>query len=249
MRLSDVQKQFYAKNGYLSVENVFPQDHVAALRGRFEELCADWQGEAAKRVGAMQEAEVVKGQAGVAATDQTIRSMSRIAAHEPLFMRHATDPGFIEIVADLIGEPISLYVDQAMLKPPRHGSEKPPHQDNAYFKVNPADAVITCWCALDDATVENGCMHYYAGSHKWGLVEHEKIPDTPHLVPAGRDIGKPVAVPVRAGGVSFHHGLTLHTSPPNRSDRWRRAYICHYVRSDAEMTALRPDSPPLLKVR
>ena len=163
MRLSEPQKRFYAENGYLAVEGVFSPDHVLALRTRFEALCADWQGEAANRVGAMQEAEVVKGQAGVASTDQTIRSMSRIAAHEPLFHDHATDPGFIDIVADLIGEPISLYVDQAMLKPPRHGSEKPPHQDNAYFKIRPADAVITCWCALDDATVENGCMHYYPG--------------------------------------------------------------------------------------
>ncbi len=249
MRLSQAQKQFYRENGFLAVEDVFPQDHVTALRGRFEALCADWQGEAAKKVGAMQEAEVAKGEAGVAPTDRTIRGMSRIAAHEPLFMRHATDAGFIDIVADLIGEPISLYVDQALLKPPRHGSEKPPHQDNAYFKVRPDDAVITCWCALDDATVENGCMHYYAGSHRLGVVDHEKIPNTPHLVPKTEGLGEPVAVPIRAGGVIFHHGLSVHSSPPNRSDRWRRAYICHYARSDAEMTALRPDSPPLLRVR
>ncbi len=249
MRLSEAQKQFYAENGYLAVEGVFSPGHVAALVGRFEELCADWQGEAARRVGAMQEPEVVKGEAGVETTDRTVRSMSRIAAHEPLFHAHATDSGFVDLVADLIGAPISLYVDQAMLKPPHYGSEKPPHQDNAYFKIQPDDAVITCWGALDDATVENGCMHYFPGSHRWGVVEHEKIPDTPHLVPKGVDLKAAVAVPIRAGGVIFHHGLTLHTSPPNRSDRWRRAYICHYVRSDAEMNALRPDSPPLLKVR
>lgn len=249
MRLSEAQKQFYAENGYLAVEGVFSPEHVTALARRFEELCADWQGEAAKRVGIAQEAEVARGQAGVSATSRTLRSMSRIAAHEPLFRAHATDPGFVDIVADLIGEPLSLYVDQAMLKPPRYGSEKPPHQDNAYFKIKPDDAVITCWCALDDATVENGCMHYFPGSHRRGVVEHEKIPDTPHLVPKGVDLKAAVAVPIRAGGVIFHHGLTLHTSPPNRSDRWRRAYICHYVRSDAEMNALRPDSPPLLRVR
>jgi phytanoyl-CoA hydroxylase len=249
MRLSEAQKRFYAENGYLAVEGVFSPGHVAALARRFEELCEDWQGEAAKRVGLAQEPAVVRGQAGVAGTGRTVRSMARLAAHEPLFHAHATDPGLVGLVADLIGEPLSLYVDQAMLKPPRYGSEKPPHQDNAYFKIRPDDAVITCWCALDDATAENGCLHYFPGSHRLGGVAHEKIPDTPHLVPKGVDPGEAVAVPIRAGGVLFHHGLTLHTSPPNRSDRWRRAYICHYVRSDAEMTALRPDSPPLLKVR
>jgi ectoine hydroxylase-related dioxygenase (phytanoyl-CoA dioxygenase family) len=56
-------------------------------------------------------------------------------------------------------------------------------------------------------------------------------------------------VPVRAGAVVFHHLLTLHRSKPNHSDTWRRAFICHYVRSDAQMTRVRPGAPPLLHVR
>ena len=40
--------------------------------------------------------------------------------------------------------PLGLYADQALMKPPEVGSEKPFHQDNAYFDVTPDDAVVTC---------------------------------------------------------------------------------------------------------
>ncbi|MGH7214482.1 MAG: phytanoyl-CoA dioxygenase family protein [Tepidisphaeraceae bacterium] len=43
------------------------------------------------------------------------------------------------------------------------------------LQVAPADAEITCWCAMDDATVENGCMRYVPGSHRRGLIAHEFI--------------------------------------------------------------------------
>ncbi|MBI3923645.1 MAG: phytanoyl-CoA dioxygenase family protein, partial [Armatimonadetes bacterium] len=124
-----------------------------------------------------------------------------------------------------------------------------PHQDNAYFRVSPADHVITCWCALDDATVENGCMFYIPGSHRLGLVDHKAVENTPHLIPPEFQEDKAVAVPIRTGGCIFHHSLVLHKSPPNRTASWRRAFVCHYVRSDAEMPALGQPTESLLEVR
>ena len=132
-----------------------------------------------------------------------------------------------------MGEPVCHYVDQAFLKQPFVGSQKDIHQDNDYFAVVPDDAVLTCWCALDDATLENGCMHYVAGSHKLKHVPHEKIPGTPHHVPKNPEqyIGTPV--PINSGGVIFHHGWTLHYSPQNRSNKPRRAWAIHLIRGNA----------------
>jgi ectoine hydroxylase-related dioxygenase (phytanoyl-CoA dioxygenase family) len=151
------------------------------------------------------------------------------------------------MVEQLIGRPVRLYADQALLKPPFVGSSKLPHQDNAYFRVVPDEAVITCWCALDEATLENGCMHYLPGTHRAGIVEHEAIKGTPHLVPKECDLDAAVAVPLRAGGVIFHHACTLHFSPENRTPHWRRAFVCHFVRDGAETPGRDLAEMPLLR--
>jgi len=60
----------------------------------------------------------------------------------------------------------------ALIKPPLIGSEKPWHQDNAYFAVEDLDGVVGRWIALDDVTIENGCMHMLSGQHRHGPMRH-----------------------------------------------------------------------------
>lgn len=233
MTLNQEQIQFYKTEGYLPVHDVFDHDHIKNLIRRTEELCEHWDSDEARKVGIAHEPGI-----GDKASARTIRKMSSLAEHETIFRTHACHRGLAEMVSQLIGRPMALYGDQLLLKPPHYGSEKPPHQDNAYFKVKPAEAVITCWTALDEATEENGCMHYFSGSHLNGLVEHEAIAGTPHLVPAGVDLTTSKAVPMKAGGCIFHHSQCLHHSHPNRSDKWRRAYVCHFVNQDADFTLI-----------
>jgi len=231
MTLNEQQLRFFKTEGYLSVPDAFDDDQIQGLVRRTEELCNNWDSEEARRVSIAHEPGV-----GEDASPSTIRKMSSLAEHEPVFRSHACNQDLAEMVAQLIGRPVDLYGDQLLLKPPRYGTEKPPHQDNAYFKVEPADAVITCWTALDDATEENGCMRYFSGSHLNGLVEHDAIPGTPHLVPPGLDNSTSTAVPIKAGGCIFHHSQCLHHSHPNRSDSGRRAYVCHFVNRDADFS-------------
>jgi len=248
MRLTPMQVAFFKENGFLAVPDVVPAARVAAMRTRIEELCERWESEEARRLGVQQEAEA--GAPIAERSSRTVRKLSFLARHELIFGEHARDPVLLDIVEDLIGSPLALYADEAFLKPPFHGSEKLPHQDNAYFGVQPDAALITCWTALDDATVENGCMHYLAGSHKLGVLDHEPIPGTPHRTPKGVDLGEAVAVPIQAGGVILHHALVLHFSPGNQTPNWRRAYTCHYVRSDAQDLGTRdPMAPPVLELR
>ncbi len=234
MALSRQQVDSYWANGYLAVEGLVPPDRVKAMRDRIEWLCENWQSDEARSVHAQQEVESGNTAAAtVERTALTVRKFDNLAHHVDIFREHALSAEVADAIADLIGSPISLYTDQALLKPPRVGSAKPPHQDGAYFITTPFDSLITCWCALDDATAENGCLHYIPGSHRLGLQDHTVIENTPHKVPPEFRAESAVAAPVRAGGCLFHHGLTLHMTPPNRTDRWRRAYVCHYVRADA----------------
>lgn len=239
MRLTQEQKRFYSDAGYVAIEDVASPASVRAMRERVEELCAAWDSDEARRLGMQQEAGV-SGALSERETAATVRKFSGLVDHEPVFAAHATDEHLLDLVEDIIGAPMCLYADQALLKPPRVGSEKMPHQDNAYFKVDPSDAVVTAWCALDDATVENGCMHYIAGSHRAGAVSHAGVDGTPHLVPKGFERAATVPVPIPAGGVIFHHAECMHFTPVNVTDTWRRAFVCHYVRADARMPGKDP---------
>src|SRR5438309_968787 len=71
---------------------------------------------------------------------------------------------------------VRLYHDQGRYKPALHGDEVPWHQDNGYWKLEPPGAA-SCWIALDDATLENGCMWVIPGSHLVGDAPHQRAGD------------------------------------------------------------------------
>ncbi len=93
-------------------------------------------------------------------------------AHSPPLQEVSNHPRLLSIVEQLIGSPVKLIQDMALLKPPRIGGEKPWHQDNAYFLMEPLEKVAGVWIALDRATPENGCMHVIPASHRRGPQPH-----------------------------------------------------------------------------
>lgn len=164
-----------------------------------------------------------------------VRKVDKPFLEDPLFQDFALDKQLISVITQLLGAKPKLATDQIFMKPPRFGSAKPYHQDNAYFCLEPEDHVITAWIALDDVDVENGCMRYIDGSHSGPLFPHEPIPGQEHNkgpLPEHIDLARESLAPVRKGGVVFHHVRTLHTSHRNESDRWRRAYATHWVTDD-----------------
>lgn len=157
---------------------------------------------------------------------------------DPLFRRHAYNPAICEMVAQLIGHPVlRVWHDQVQYKPPRVGGPTTWHQDHPYWPIiQPAD-LVSAWVALEDADVENGCMWMVPRSHLWGPhkggtigTDEETFAPQPDLslIPSN-DYVEPVPCPVRKGQVMFHHCLTWHGSPRNRSERSRPAIAVHYM--------------------
>ncbi len=145
----------------------------------------------------------------------------------------AAHAGLLRTLEQMMGEAPELFQDMALVKPPRFGSEKPWHQDCAYFNVPFGTTVVGVWVALDEATPENGCLHIIPGSHNEGPRIHFKrrdwqICDTD--VPVARD----TMVPLKPGGCLFWHGLLHHGSPVNRSSARRRALQFHYKPGSCE---------------
>jgi phytanoyl-CoA hydroxylase len=138
----------------------------------------------------------------------------------------------VSLVTSLLRESPVLIRDQLFMKPPEIGSEKPFHQDLAHFHCDPADGMLATWVALDDACKANGCLRYIDGSHHGPLWPHTVVPDAAYdLVPPAEaiDRARESVADVTKGSVILHHSKVLHTTGPNHTTSWRRAYSSHWV--------------------
>ena len=129
---------------------------------------------------------------------------------------------------------VRIYHDHAMIKPPGQVSKQTNwHQDAPYWPMDPVGA-LSAWIAVDDVSVENGCLHFVPGTHSHGRLDPISLTDEDDSVverfkEQGYEVPEPVAMPMRAGGVTFHHGCTFHYAGPNRTEKPRRAFAIIYI--------------------
>jgi len=152
----------------------------------------------------------------------------------PAYNALTHNPRLLEMAAQLSGaKELRVWHDQILYKPQEGGGKLHWHQDAPLWDLlQPKDAQVTAWIALDDAEADNGCMYMVPGSHRWGdklaalneLREQPQFPDTFE----GHDLHI-IMCPVRKGQVHFHHGLTWHGSGTNHSSRPRRAVAIHFM--------------------
>ena len=81
------------------------------------------------------------------------------------FLNYARDPNILDMVEQVIGPDIILWNSSFFAKPAVNGKKTPWRQDGEYWPLRPL-ATCTVWLAVDDATVENGCLKFMPGSHK-----------------------------------------------------------------------------------
>ncbi|MEC0090027.1 phytanoyl-CoA dioxygenase family protein [Paenibacillus macquariensis] len=142
---------------------------------------------------------------------------------------HPTLLGVLEIV---LGEKPVLVQHMALMKPPHGGGEKPWHQDMAFGPLAFNKSVIGVWIALDEATIDNGCMHIIPGSQKEGCIPHYAERDW-QICDSSVQVDKDVVVPLSPGGTLFFHGLIHHGTPSNQSAKGRRALQFHFAPESA----------------
>jgi ectoine hydroxylase-related dioxygenase (phytanoyl-CoA dioxygenase family) len=151
------------------------------------------------------------------------------------FFEYATQRAFLDVVEPLIGPNIILWASTVFCKPPREGLEVPWHQDGQYWPIRPR-ATVTMWIALDDSTVENGCMRVIPGTHRMGDFTHE-VSDREDLVlnnvlnDTRLDLTTARDVILEAGQFSLHDIDLVHGSQPNRSARRRAGFAIRYMPS------------------
>lgn len=210
----------YRENGFAVAERLFDPSEVAELNTAITQILdvAD--------LGSV--AEVEPGDNGLA------RRIWSPTQQHTAFEQAAAHPTLLDHVEALIGPDILFHYSKLHLKAPHVGSVVDWHQDFAYYPHTNTD-LVTAMLYLDDTTTENSALQAIPGSHLLGLADHYLDGHFRGKV-AGADAPDPaLAVPIEApaGSVIFIHPLLLHYSSPNRSDRYRRAFLPAYRAADA----------------
>ncbi len=147
--------------------------------------------------------------------------------------RWIADPRWAPLAIGHLGPDVRLVRQQLVTKAPTSAGVVPWHQDRAYGRV--AGEFLTFFVALDDITVDNGCLWMLSGSHRHGLAEHSPRGYLLEIVePLGVE-GEPVAL--APGQAVAFTSLTHHRSGPNASVGTRPAWMVQFCAADACDTA------------
>ncbi len=224
------QIEFYQKNGYIIIEDFLNKDELEKWREAV--------------TGALQErnGQKIPGKMGKTGEDDGINKDSEYMAKvfDQLINLWQTNekikeimfnPGIGEMAAKLAGvDGIRIWHDQALIKRP-WGNPTSWHLDTPFWSFSDRRA-LSIWVALDDATLENGCLFFIPGSHQKTGFENPGIGKNMDSIfnfyPAFKSAPS-VAAPMKAGSCSFHNGLTIHGAHANMTPGSRRAMTCAYM--------------------
>ena len=221
--LTEEQIADFWERGYVCLSAITSTEEVKFVRGVFERLFRERAGRNEGRQFDMLTHDEDDGPAKLPAIINPITF-----APELRHTRYRANA--LAIARQLLGTTATTAFEHAILKPARHGAATPWHQDEATREDPNFDyQQLSIWMPLQDATIENGCMQYIAGSHKGDVLAHRSANNDRkvHAIECagGFDGAEAIACPLPAGGAAIHHGRTLHCAGPNSTNNDRLAYI------------------------
>lgn len=172
---------------------------------------------------------------------------------DPVFDGFSRTPELAEAARRIGFSDPAILQSMYIFKPPHIGGEVVCHQDSTYIYTEP-ESCIGFWFALEDATLENGCMHFIPGGHKLPLKKRNYRQADGHLITETLDDtpwpeDRKVAAEAPAGTLVIFDGRMPHLSAANRSSKSRHAYTLHVIdrqcRYPAQNWLQRGDALPL----
>jgi phytanoyl-CoA hydroxylase len=220
---SEKQKKRFDEEGYIVVKGLLSPDEIQEMEHNFMSMHAGGPIEGCFK-------PVPAEEANGDALKLFPRMMHPHRVNEAAF-RYMIHPEVMDVLSNLFGEEPLAAQSMFYFKPPGARGQAL-HQDNFYLKVEPGTC-IAAWIAVDPADRENGGMVVVPKSNH-SPIQCPRQAD-PHVsftvdevdVPEGFEV---VPVDLEPGDVMFFNGSVIHGSYPNPSkDRFRRAFIGHYV--------------------
>jgi phytanoyl-CoA hydroxylase len=227
--VTDEERERFERDGYVHLPAVMREDELAELDAVYD---AFMRGEIA--VEGRDLYDMVTGEFGTDPTTYAIFNVMLPRVYFPEWQGNAFERVGHSIAEQLCGEGMTLDFDQLLAKQPgRVDAVFAWHQDQAYWINTDDRRTATCWLAMDDSTIDNGCMQFLPGSHREPVRPHQPAgasrEEQHTLVTDLRPDDHPVPVPIRRGDITVHNEGVLHGSGGNTTtSSWRRAYINAY---------------------
>jgi len=165
---------------------------------------------------------------GYAGPDLAYRKIEKLE-RDPAYLAWLGNPLFARIVQAVTGPTARLYRATLFWKAARVGSDLPYHQDGGQFWGLDREPAIQLWTALDDATLQSGCLVVLPGSHLPGLATPLGGVVPAAQVQAALAAGPELPLPAAAGDVILVHNHLWHRSGANHSEQPRRAFTVAYL--------------------
>lgn len=215
-QLSADELQYYRDNGYVLPRVRLPDDLLRRLQRGVDAVLSTYTDVSPEDI----------------ANPHMIPSVDGL--EENPFMEAARHPQILDMVEQILGPDLVLWITRLLCKPAGKGREVPWHQDGEYWPMRPLET-CSVWIALDPVSVSNGCMRFIPGSHRQeGLYRHH-VTDRKDLVLSLEldqdqfDESEAVNVELEPGAMSLHHVKLIHGSAANTSGQRRAALIMRYM--------------------
>ena len=150
------------------------------------------------------------------------------------FLALAKNPDIVELVSDVIGNDVILWGAHVFCKPAGDGFETPWHQDGHYWPIRPL-ATCTVWVALEESSIENGCLRVIPKSHANKQLHEHLHEDRQDLTLQQRmkagsfDENTAVDIELEPGQMSLHDVYMIHGAKANTSQKRRTGVALRYM--------------------
>ena len=224
-------RDFYEEQGYLVVPNALSETELEELRAEALSVC---RGERGEVVG------VVPSSPGES-EEETLRRY--LCIHFPhkiseTMFKYLGTPNMVDVLTEIVGPNIKCMQSMLFIK----ATGKPGqawHQDEDFIPTRD-NSLVGGWVAMDDATIENGCLWVIPGSHRHGVLWPMEQQQDARFDCSDESTGFPysdddaIPVEVKAGSIVFFNGYLLHRSFPNRAQSgYRRVLVNHYMNAQS----------------
>jgi ectoine hydroxylase-related dioxygenase (phytanoyl-CoA dioxygenase family) len=216
--INSLCREQFQREGYFVIENAIAANQLEILRAE------------AQRFRAQMDAEMeAKGVTKLGITHKDNRYFIANRFRESALLREFL---FCDVMAEIcratLGKTAFLFNEQFVLKAAERGMAFGWHQDSGYIGF-PHRPYLSCWCALDDMTIENGTVellsYEQAGTRDW--VSHAQEKETGDMIGyRGDRQGTPALI--KAGGMAVFSSTVFHRSGVNMTNRMRRVYLAQY---------------------
>ena len=224
-RVSKEEKERFRRDGYVHLEGVLSGDELAYIAATYDRFL--------KREIAVPGKDLcdMSGDYSRSFEQYSIVNVMLPRKYHPAWQGNLYEQRAASIAEQLHGPGMAIDYDQLLAKRPyKTDAVFEWHQDQAYWPVYPDSRTATCWLAVDDSTLANGCMRFVPGSHLHPIRPHRPLKGDrgeSHTLLTDVDTAKDEIrpVPIRRGDITVHNERVLHGSGGNSTGGWRLAYI------------------------